>query len=113
MDNKELFDKAEKALNNAFEAVKQSIKIVSEKTGEAAHITKLMIERVSLEHRVNKKFAQLGNCVYDLSVRQGRAVSASDPDIQKLVDETRKLDVELAQVEAEIETETKKKKTAV
>ncbi|MBI4550283.1 MAG: hypothetical protein HY714_05105 [Candidatus Omnitrophica bacterium] len=113
MENKELFDKAEKALNNAFEAVKASVKVVSEKTGEAAHITKLMIEKVSLEHRVNKKFAQLGSRVYDISVREGRAVSGNDPDIQKIVDETRKLDVELAQVEAEIESERKKKKTAV
>ena len=69
MDKKTLYDKAEKAINQAFEAAKQSVKVVSEKAGEAAHVTKLLIEKATLEHRVTKQFAQLGSRIYEKALR--------------------------------------------
>jgi Fe-S cluster biosynthesis and repair protein YggX len=112
MDKKTLYEKAEKAINQAFEATKKSVKVVSEKAGEAAHITKLLIEKATLEHQVSKKFAQIGNRVYEKVSREGKSVSASDQTIKALIDETQKLDVELAQVEASLEKEKKEKKQA-
>ena len=59
-----LYDKTEKAINRAFEVAKHSVKTVSEKAGEAALVTKLLIEKAGLEHRVSKKFAELGNKIF-------------------------------------------------
>ena len=109
MDKKTVYEKAEKAINQAFETAKHSVKTVSEKAGEAAHVTKLLIEKASLEHRVSKKFAELGNRVYEKSLREGKTISLTDAEIKNLINETRQLDVELAQVEATLEQEKKVK----
>ena len=109
MDKKEFYDKAEKALNTAFEAAKKSAKIVAEKAGEAAHVTKLLIEKVTLEHKVTKQLAKIGSHVYEKTSREGQ----NDPDIKNLIEETRKLETELAQVEAALGEEKKKKPVRV
>ena len=105
MDKKELYEKAERAINQAFETTKQAVKIVSEKAGEAAHVTQLLIEKATLEHRVSKQFARLGNYAYEKAVREGKTVSLKDGEFKKLADETQKLDAELAQVEANLQRE--------
>ena len=109
MDKKTLYEKTEKAINQAFEAAKQSVKTVSEKAGEAAHVTKLLIEKATLEHRISKKFAELGNRVYEKSLREGQNAAFSDSDIKNIIQDTTKLDVELSQVEATLEQERKTK----
>lgn len=106
-DKNTLYDKTEKALNQAFEAAKHSVKAVSEKAGEAALVTKLLIEKAGLEHRVSKKFAQLGSKIYEKALRRGEKFSLEDAEIKNLIEETKKLDVELAQVEVELEKEKK------
>ena len=111
MDKKELYDKAEKVLNQAFKSAKESVKMVSEKAGEAANVTKLLIEKATLEHQVTKQFAKLGNRIYEKTLREGQSVSVNDPEIKNLVEETKKLDVELAQVEASLEQERKPRKS--
>ena len=112
MDKKEFFEKAEQALNQAFEAAKRSVKVVAEKAGEAAHVTKLLVEKVSLEHRVSKQFARLGGCVYEKAARQGRETFLKDPEIQSLVEEVKRLEEELAHVESSLTSEKKQKKAA-
>ena len=109
MDKKTLYEKTEKAINQAFEAAKQSVKIVSEKAGEAAHITKLLINKAKLEHCVSKQFAQLGSRVYEKALRENKTISLQDNEIKSLIEETKKLDVELARVEATIESERREK----
>ncbi|HTL47680.1 MAG TPA: hypothetical protein VL688_06415 [Verrucomicrobiae bacterium] len=104
MDKKTLYEKAEHAFNQAFEAAKQSVKVVSEKAGEAAQVTKLLIEKAALEHRVTKKFAQIGSSVYEQSTREGR-IDAGNERVKALIEETKKLDAELARVEAALEQE--------
>lgn len=112
MDKKTLYKKAEKAMTHAFSAAKQSVKLMSEKAGEAAHVTKLLLEKAAVEHRVTKKFAQLGGLIYERALRQGRPASSADEDIQALIEETRKLDLELAQIEAELVQEKRQKSKA-
>lgn len=112
MDKKTLYEKAEKAINQAFEVTKKSVRAVSEKAGEAAHITKLLIEKATLEHQVSKKFAEIGNRVYEKASREGKSISASDQTMKALIEETQKLDVELAQVEASLEKEKKEKESS-
>lgn len=108
MDNKDLYQKAEKALNQAFDAAKQSVKVVSEKAGEATHLTKLYIEKLSLEHKVNKKLTELGNSVYQQAVREGKTVDLEEEKTKSIVAETKELDKELASVEATLQQELKK-----
>ena len=79
-----LYDKTEKAINRAFEAAKHSVKAVSEKASEAALVTKLLIEKAGLEHRVSKKFAELGNAIYEKSLHRGETFSLEDPEIRVL-----------------------------
>ena len=110
MDKQELFERAEQALNQAFEAAKKSAKLVAEKAGEAAHVTKLLVEKVSLEHKVTKQFARLGGCVYEKSARQGKESLIEDTEVRNLVEEAKELEEELAQVEAQLEQEAKGKK---
>lgn len=112
MDKEEFFQKAERALNQAFEAAKKSARLVAEKTGEAAHVTKLLVEKVSLEHQVNKQFTRLGGRVYKKLNTQTPSPLLQDPEIQGLVQEVKKLETELSKVERSLESETQQKKVA-
>ena len=107
MDKKEFYAKSEKIINETFEAVKKYAKVVAEKTGEAAHVTRLLIQKATLEHQLAKAFSQLGSQVYQKSVRQGDAVELQAPEIQKVLNEIKKLDTEHGQVEAVLEKERK------
>ncbi|MCM8775794.1 MAG: hypothetical protein NC930_05540 [Candidatus Omnitrophica bacterium] len=109
MDKKTLYEKAEKAFNQAFEVTKQTVKAVSEKAGETAHITKLLIDKLTLEHQVTRQFAKLGGRIYEKSTREGKKISDSDREIKALIEEAKKLAVKLAQVEATLEQERRVK----
>lgn len=112
MDKKEFLEKAEKALNQAFEATKKSMKVVAEKAGEATHITKLLVEKVSLEHRMSRQFARIGSSLYEKAVRQGKdTLLQSDGEIRDLLEETREVESALARIEATLETERKQKRS--
>lgn len=105
-----LYDKAENAIKRAFETAKTSVKTVSEKAGEAAMATKLLIEVNGLEHKVSKKLAELGYAVYEQSSRQGEIFSLEDPKIKGLIEDIKKLDAEVAETEAKLEKEKQKLK---
>lgn len=107
MDKKEFYAKSEKIINETFETVKKYAKVVAEKTGEAAHVTRLLIQKATLEHQLAKAFSQLGSQIYQTAVRQGEAVEIQAPEVQKVMGEIKKLDTELGQVEAVLEKERK------
>ena len=109
MDKKEFYAKSEKIINETFETVKKYAKVVAEKTGEAAHITKLLVQKAALEHQLTKAFSQLGSQFYQKVVRQGEALSEKEPEVEKILAEAKKLDTELGQVEAVLEKERKVK----
>lgn len=109
MDKKEFYKKSEKIINETFVKVKWYAKVAAEKAGEAAHITKLLLEKVALEHQLAKRLSQLGSKVYQEAVREGKTISLEDSEIKKVVEETKRLDAELAQVEATLEIERKGK----
>ena len=112
MEKEELFQKAEQALNQAFDAAKKSAKVVAEKAGQAAHATRLLVEKASLEHQVTRQFTRLGGRVYQKAVREEGSSFAGDPEIRGLVDETKRLEDKLAEVEDELAQETRQKKLA-
>jgi hypothetical protein len=109
MDKKEFYAKSEKIINETFETVKKYAKVVAEKTGEAAHVTRLLIQKATLEHQMAKAFSQLGSQVYQTTVRQGGTLELDAPEMQKVFGEIKKLDTELGQVEAVLEKERKVK----
>ncbi len=110
MDKKTLFEKSDKAINQAFEMVKHSVKIVSEKAGVAAHVTRLLIEKATLEHRVSKKFAEIGSWVYEKALKESDSISLKDSKIKDLIAETRKLDRKLSRMETALKQEQENKK---
>ena len=110
MDKQEIYRKAEQAFNQAFEAAKASAKLVSKKAGEAAQVSKLLIEKLKLEHKVGKKFTELGNRVYDKAVREKGGSILEDAEVERLIDDARKLDDQLTEVESSLEQERGKLK---
>ena len=107
MDKKEFYAKSEKIINETFETVRKYAKVVAEKTGEAAHVTRLLIQKATLEHQLAKAFSQLGSQIYQTAVRQGETLKIQAPEVQKVIGEIKKLDTELGQVEAVLEKERK------
>lgn len=88
------------------------MKLVAEKAGEAAHVTRLLIEKATLEHRMSKQFARIGSSLYEKAVRQGKGSLLQDSEIRNLVEETQDLESALARVEATLETEKKQKRAS-
>ncbi len=109
MDKKEFYEKSEKIINETFDTVKKYAKVVAEKTGEAAHVTRLLIQKATLEHQIAKAFSQLGSQIYQKTVRQGESFDLKASETQKILGEIKKLDTELGQVEAVLEKERKVK----
>ena len=108
MDKKDLYQKAEKAINQAFEMTKKSVKIVSEKAGEAASITKLLIEKATLEHKVTRKFSAIGNRVYKKAQTE-KDDSGWGDDVKVLIADTKKLEEQLTSVEGKLAQERNRK----
>ena len=111
MDQKTLYEKAEKAINQAFQVAKKSAKVISEETGKAAHTTKLLIKKVNLEHQVSKKFAEIGNRVYEKALSESRQISLEDSDLRVLIEDTKRLEGELSQVEANLKQTKGRRRT--
>lgn len=109
MDKKELYEKAEKAFNQAFEAAKHSVKVVSEKAGEAAHVTKLLIDKAAVEHRMAKVFSALGHRVYECS-RNNESIAGGDGEAGRLIEEIRKLEGQVSDLNAALEKERAREK---
>lgn len=109
MDKKELYEKVEKALNQAFEFSKQAVKVVSEKAGEAAHITKLLVEKATLEHKIGKHFAKLGSTIYEKAKSGNLSVTLSEPGIKAVIEDIHSLDQLLTTTEKSIREEKKQK----
>jgi hypothetical protein len=104
VDKKEIYEKAEKVIQQAFEMGKESVKAVSQKAGEAAHATKLLIQKASLEHQIQKRLAEMGMIVYQQA--QTKSGLELNKELQRLVDETRSLDAELSKVETSLEAKS-------
>ncbi len=110
MDRKEFKETVEKALNQGFEAAKKSAAFVSKKVGEASRMTKLLARKLTLEHKIGKKFAELGHRVYDLTVREKTEIAGSDTEMSRLIEELKKMDEDLTGVESKLEEERKQMK---
>jgi SMC interacting uncharacterized protein involved in chromosome segregation len=102
MDKKELQETAEQIINKAYEMTKKTAKAISEKAGEAAHVTKLMVEKITVEHKISQKMTRLGNSVYGEISNDGKDSLALTGDVKQLVGEIKGLEGELAQLREEL-----------
>lgn len=112
MDKKEFYAKSEKIINETFETVKKYAKIVAEKTGEAASVTKLLIQKATLEHQIAKACSQLGSKIYDKAVRKAETFSLEDKELKTVVDDIQKLEQQHNDVELVLEKERNKLKSS-
>jgi predicted double-glycine peptidase len=112
MDKKEFYAKSEKIINETFQMVKKYAKIVAKKTGEAASVTKLLIQKATMEHQIAKTCSRLGSKVYDRAVRKGETVNLEDPDLKAIIGEIRKLEDQYDDIEKVLETERNKLKSS-
>ncbi|HOE68477.1 MAG TPA: hypothetical protein PK997_05025 [Candidatus Omnitrophota bacterium] len=112
MDKKEFYAKSEKIINETFQMVKKYAKIVAKKTGEAASVTKLLIQKATMEHQIAKTCSRLGSKVYDRAIRKGETVNLEDPDLKAIVGEIRKLEDQYDDIEKVLETERNKLKSS-
>ena len=110
MDKKEFSQKSEKIINETFETVKKYAKIVAEKTGEAANVTKLLIQEATLEHQIAKAYSRLGHEVYDKSVHKGEAIDLEAEELKSIVEEIKKLDQQHDDIEKVLAKERSKEK---
>ena len=112
MDKKEFYAKSEKIINETFQMVKKYAKIVAKKTGEAASVTKLLIQKATMEHQIAKTCSRLGSKVNDRAVRKGETVNLEDPDLKAIIGEIRKLEDQYDDIEKVLETERNKLKSS-
>lgn len=112
MDKKEFYEKSEKIINETFEVVKKYAKIVAEKTGEAANVTKLLIQKATLEHQLTQACSRLGSKVYEQAVKKGEPFSIEGAAFKTIIDEIKKLEQQHADVETVLAKERSKQKTA-
>jgi len=111
MDKKEFYQKSEKIFNETLDAIKKYAKVVAEKTGEAANVTKLLIQKTVLEHQIAKICSQLGSKIYDIAVRKGETFSLDESPLKAIVEEIKKLEQQHADVEKVLAKERSKQKT--
>lgn len=112
MDKKEFYAKSEKIINETFEVVKKYAKIMAEKTGEAASVTKLLIQKATLEHQIAKACSKLGSKVYDQTVRKGETINLENAEVKSVINEIKKLEQQHEDVEIVLEKERSKLKSS-
>lgn len=83
--------------------IKEVGELAGIKTEEYAKISKKRIDVLSLDREVNKEKAALGERVYELAQREGPPDVLGDVTIQALIERIRKLNLQLAECEQEID----------
>ncbi len=103
------WDRVKVELDKALVATRKTAKIITAKAGETAKITKLSIEGMRLDHQMSKKFAELGNLVYQNMKGKGKESLPDNAKMKKVVEELKKLEVKLNKNHKALEAEKKKK----
>lgn len=101
------WDRIKDGLDKALEVTRKSAKIITAKAGETAKITKLSIEVMTLEHRMSKKFAELGNLAYQHIKISKKGSFSSQAKVKKIVEETKKVEDKLDTTHKALEAEKK------
>jgi len=103
------WDRVKKGLDKALEATRKAAKVVSDKAGETAQITKLSVEAMTLEHQMSKKYAELGNLTYQWIAKDKKGSLTSQAKVEKIVEEAKKIEEKLNKNHRAMQAEKKKK----
>lgn len=108
-----LYDRVVKGMEFAMDTARKSAETVMEKAEDTAEVIKYRLEKWRLERETSKKCAQLGGRVYEKAVREGKRESIlEDPEVQRLIDDLKRMEQELAHTQALLEREMEKQKSA-
>jgi len=97
-----LWEKLKKTLDEGYEATKDGISTILEKTGELSQIAKLRIRLIGIHRKIHDNFFELGGRVYDLTSKKKKDLLA-DEEVSRLLEEVKALEKEISATEAEIE----------
>ena len=103
------WDRVKEGLDKALEVTRKSAKIIADKAGETAKISKLSVEAMSLEHQMSKKFAELGNLTFRSFKSKKEGALSSLSKVKTIVEELKKLEGKLEKNHKTMESEKRKK----
>ncbi len=75
-----LWDRVKKSLDNGIEQIMRLSRVLSERARIEASVARLLIDKGSLETRLERLYKQLGEQTELLMVQEGRAVT-EDPEV--------------------------------
>jgi flagellar biosynthesis/type III secretory pathway protein FliH len=108
-----LYDRVMQGMEFALETARKSAETLMGKAEETAEVIKLRLEKMRLEREIAKKFAELGNKLYEKAVREGKEEGIlREPDVQRVIEALKSLDQELAHMQAQVEREMEKQTSA-
>jgi hypothetical protein len=104
-----LYDRVMKGMEVARETAQKSVEVLMEKAEDTAEVIKFRLEKARLERDIHKGFAELGSKLYEKAVREGKEVGLlQDAEVQSLIDSLKRMDRELAHIQALEEREMEK-----
>ena len=102
---KTLWQRVSEGFDRGVELATKSAEAFAEKAGETAQATKCRIEIIRFEHQISRKFAKLGSVVYDRAIREGEKNPMRDLEVVNLIEDVKRLEADLAQVQSLLEKE--------
>jgi hypothetical protein len=101
-----LYDRVVKGMEFAVETAQKSVEMLMGKAEDTAEVIKLRLEKSRLEREISRKFAELGSKLYEKVVREGKEVGLlQDVEVQSRIEDLKRMDRELAHIQALMEQE--------
>lgn len=108
-----LYERVVQGVEFALETARKSAETLMGKAEETAEVIKLKLEKGRLEREISRKFAELGNKLYEKAVREGKEEGIlREPDVERLIEDLKHMDRELAHTQAQMEREMEKQTSA-
>ena len=108
-----LYDRVVKGMEVAVGTAQKSVEMLMEKAEDTAEVIKFRLEKSRLEREIARKFAELGSKLYEKAAREGKDTGIlQEPEVQQLIEELKRLDRELAHIQALVEQEMEKQARA-
>jgi hypothetical protein len=104
-----LYDRVVQGMEVALETAQKSVEALMGKAEDTAEVIKFRLEKTRLEREISKKFAELGSKLYEKAVREGKEAGIlQDSEVQSLIESLKRMDRELAHIQALEEQEMEK-----
>lgn len=108
-----LYERVVKAMEAGLEMAQKSVEALMGKAEDTAEVIKFRLEKARLEREISKKFAELGSKLYEKAVREGKDQGIlQDAEVQSLIEDLKRMDRELAHIQARMEQEMEKQTSA-